>query len=37
MIAEIDQALSEVPNIKDEEALINFFTKDMRQVVRKLG
>lgn len=35
MIAQIDQALSDAANVKDEEALIKFFTREVK--IKKSG
>jgi hypothetical protein len=37
LVAEIDQAVSEAPNVKDEESLIKFFSKDLKPTIKKLN
>lgn len=37
MVAEIDLALSEAPKVKDQEALMRFFSKDLKPTVKKMN
>lgn len=37
LVAEIDQAISDAPSVKDQEGLIKFFSKDLKPTIKKLN
>ena len=37
LVAEIDQAVTEAPKVKDQESLIKFFSKDLKPTIKKLN